>query len=95
MELRKKHRRTLEAVFARPIRASVRWRDVEALLIAVGATIRPGKGSHVMVALGSLRATLPLPKKGGGDLDKGALADVRDLLRDAGIRPDTTKEKPE
>ena len=32
-----KHRRTLQAIFAEPIRANVNWKDVEAMLAAFGA----------------------------------------------------------
>jgi hypothetical protein len=33
----KKHRRTLAAIFAEPVRANVNWSDIEALLKASGA----------------------------------------------------------
>jgi len=33
--MRGKHRQTLEAIFADPVSGSIKWRDVEALLIAL------------------------------------------------------------
>ncbi len=33
------HRKTLEAIFARPERADIAWRDVESLLVALGAEV--------------------------------------------------------
>lgn len=84
MDLRKKHQKTLEAVFARPIRASVKWRDVESLLLALGATVEHGKGSHIKLALRTARGVVPAPKK-GGDMDKGALNSVMDFLIAAGV----------
>jgi len=81
-----KHRRTLEAVFAEPIRANVNWSDVEAMLEAQGATITEGKGSRVRIALNGVRAVFhrPHPQK---ETDKGALRSLRRFLTEAGIRP--------
>jgi hypothetical protein len=47
----KKHRRTLAAIFADPVRANVNWSDIEAMLVAYGAEISEGKGSRVRLAL--------------------------------------------
>jgi hypothetical protein len=41
-----KHQKTLEAIFEKPERANILWRDVEALLIALGAEITEGNGSR-------------------------------------------------
>lgn len=85
MELRKKHQKTLEAVFARPIRASVPWSAVESLLRALGAEIERGDGSRVRVTLNGEREYLHLPH--GKDTDKGALNTVMDFLTRAGVKP--------
>ncbi len=37
--MNRKHARTLAAVFARPVSANIHWRDIEALLTAIGADI--------------------------------------------------------
>lgn len=81
-----KHRRTLEAIFAEPVRASVHWADVEALLKASGAELSSGAGSRVRVALNGVRAVFhrPHPRK---ETDKGALRSVRRFLTEAGIVP--------
>lgn len=39
MIVKRKHVRTVQAIFARPITANLQWRDVEALFIALGADI--------------------------------------------------------
>jgi hypothetical protein len=82
----KKHRRTLEAIFAEPIRANVNWSDIEALLEACGAIISEGRGSRVRIALGGFRAVFhrPHPRK---ETDKGALRSMRRFLTEAGITP--------
>jgi len=86
MELNAKHRATLEAVFADPVRAGIVWRDIEALFAACGAEISEGNGSRVRVALNGVRAVFhrPHPKK---DTDKGAVKSVRRFLTEAEIRP--------
>lgn len=42
-----KHRKTLLAIFAEPVRSNVEWREVEALLIALGCRVVEGAGSRV------------------------------------------------
>jgi hypothetical protein len=81
-----KHRRTLEAIFADPVRSGVRWRDIEALFAALGARMIEGRGSRVTVILGDARATFhrPHPRP---EADKGALRAVRRFLHQAGVRP--------
>jgi len=82
-----KHARTLEAVFANPVRANVLWVDVEALFAASGAQISEGRGSRVRVSLDGVDAVFhrPHPQK---ETDKGALKSVRRLLIEAGHAPD-------
>ena len=86
MELSGKHRSTLEAVFADPVRAGIVWRDIEALFVACGAEISEGNGSRVRVALNGVRAVFhrPHPHK---ETDKGAVKSVRRFLTEAEIRP--------
>ena len=86
MGLSRTHRATLEAVFATPIRASIAWRDIEALFVACGGEISEGEGSRVRVALNGVRAVFhrPHPQK---ETDKGAVRSVRRFLSEAGITP--------
>jgi hypothetical protein len=81
-----KHRSTLEAIFAEPVRANVLWSDVEALFRHLGAEVASGRGSRVRVALNGRRAVFhrPHPQK---ETDKGALRAVRRFLTQAGITP--------
>ena len=86
--MQKKHRRTLEAIFARPERANIAWKDVEALLVALDAEITEGSGSRVRVrvALNGVRAVFhrPHPQK---ETEKGAVKSMRRFLKEAGIQP--------
>jgi len=81
-----RHRRTLEAIFADPVRANVVWTDIEALLRSLGADLSEGRGSRVRIALNGVRAVFhrPHPQK---ETDKGALKSMRRFLTDAGATP--------
>jgi hypothetical protein len=80
------HRKTLEAIFEKPERANIPWREVEALFIALGAEISEGNGSRVRVALKDVRAVFhrPHPRK---ETNKGAVKSVRRFLESAGVKP--------
>ena len=84
--LRSKHRKTLQAVFEKPVRANVPWTDIESLLLACGAEISEGRGSRMRVALNNVRAVFhrPHPQK---EIDKGTLVAVRRFLIEAGVEP--------
>lgn len=82
----RKHRKTLEAIFEKPERANIAWRDIETLFIALGAEISEGSGSRVRVALKDVRAVFhrPHPRK---ETNKGAVKSVRRFLEAAGVKP--------
>ena len=84
--MNEKHRKTLVAIFAKPTRADVEWRTIEALLSALGATITEGAGSRVRVRMGNAIAVFhrPHPQKETG---KGMLNSVRAFLQRAGVEP--------
>jgi len=81
-----RHHKTLEAVFARPERSDIVWRDIESLLMALGAEVTEGNGSRVRVALHGVRAVFhrPHPQK---ETEKGAVKSVRRFLLEAGVQP--------
>lgn len=79
-----RHRATLKAIFADPVRANIPWADVEAMLAAVGATISEGRGSRVRVSLNEVDAVFhrPHPRK---ETDRGAVKSLRRFLVEAGV----------
>lgn len=81
-----KHLKTLDAVYAEPVRANVVWADVEKLFVALGADISEGRGSRMRVSLNGVDAVFhrPHPRK---KTDKGALKSVRRFRSEAGVRP--------
>jgi hypothetical protein len=82
-----RHGKTLEAIFAKPVRANVLWSDVEALFLAAGASVSEGRGFRVRVSLDGVDAVFhrPHPQK---ETDKGALKSVRRFLTEAGHTPE-------
>ena len=81
-----RHRATLARIFGNRVPADLAWRDVEALLVALGAKITEGSGSRVRVELNGVLAVFhrPHPKPA---TDKGAVKAVRIFLENAGVKP--------
>ncbi|WP_244301454.1 type II toxin-antitoxin system HicA family toxin [Stappia sp. P2PMeth1] len=84
--MKKRYRATLELIFARPVNGSIRWADIEALLVALGAEISDREGLRVGVFLfGEVRVFhRPHPSP---DTDKGAVASIRKWLEEHGVKP--------
>lgn len=74
--MRKKHGDTLRAIYHTPVLSSVKWSDVEALFVSLGAQVVEGKGSRIKVYLNERVGMFhrPHPRK---EADKGALVSVR------------------
>ena len=87
MSLRSKHRKTLRAIYENPVRATIKWADIETLLGALGAEVSEGRGSRVRVYLNGVRAVFHRPHP-EPDTDKGAIKSVRRFLSEAGIQPE-------
>ncbi|MCH7804222.1 MAG: type II toxin-antitoxin system HicA family toxin [Acidobacteria bacterium] len=84
--MRKKHFKTLDAIFARPTRANIKWDDVEALFKACDAYMEERKGSRVAIELNHVVAIFhrPHPEK---EINKGAVASIRRFLKEVGLKP--------
>lgn len=81
-----KHRRTLAAIFARPVPSDIRWEAIEALLVALGAERSDGRGSRVRFLLNGAEAVFHRPHP-QPETDKGAVVRVRQFLETAGVKP--------
>lgn len=84
--MNKRHRVTLDKIFQTPVSASLEWRDVEALLLALAARSVEGRGSRVRFELNGVVATFhrPHPEK---EAKPYQVRDVRRFLEQAGIKP--------
>lgn len=80
------HRKTLAAVFAEPVSASLEWRRIEALLVAVGCSVIEGNGSRVRFEKDEQIATFhrPHPAK---EAKPYQVRDARKYLENLGVRP--------
>jgi hypothetical protein len=83
--MKKKHSKTLEAIFEEPTRANIVWKDVEALFKALGAAVSEGRGSRVRVALHDVRAVFhrPHPEK---EASRGTVRPIRRFLEEAEVQ---------
>jgi hypothetical protein len=84
-----KQQATLLKIFQRPTRSDISWQEAKALLNAIGATIKEGRGSRVMAVKDGkiLRLHKPHPQK---EMKKYAVERVRDYLKILEITPKMT-----
>ena len=81
--MNQKHRKTLKAIFKKPVPSNIRWSDIENLFIHLGADVSEGKGSRVAIELNGEEAVFHRPHP-SPDTDKGAVKSVRRFLENAG-----------
>lgn len=84
--MKRKSQRALEAVFAHPTSANVKWRDVEGLFKNLGAEISEREGSCVAVVLFNEVRVFhrPLPSP---NTDTGAVLSIRKWFEQHGVTP--------
>jgi len=84
--MQRRHRHTLEKIFARPVSGTVPWRDLKALFLELGAEVSERAGSRVAVVLfGEVRVFhRPHPSP---NIDKAAVASVRRWFEEHGVTP--------
>lgn len=79
-----KHLKTLEKMQAHPRPANLPWKNIENLLVHVGAEIIEGKGSAITVVLKGQVASFHRPHP-GKEANKGAIVNALKLLKRAGV----------
>ena len=84
--MKRKHQRTIELIYSRPVSANVRWSDVEALFKALGAEIAEREGSRIEVFLFGVVRIFHRPHP-SPDTDKGAVASIRRWLEENEVKP--------
>ena len=86
VRLNKKHQRTLAAIFSTQVPATLQWRRIEALFMALGAQKEEGRGSSVTFKLKEEQTTFhrPHPRK---EAKRYHVRDARDFLKKVGITP--------
>jgi hypothetical protein len=84
--VRKRHRATLELIFAHPVNGSIRWTDIEALFVGLGAEVSEREGSRIGVFLFNEVRVFHRPRP-SPDTDKGSVVSIRKWLDEHGVRP--------
>lgn len=84
--MKRKHQRTVELIYARPVSANIRWSDIEGLFNELGAEIAEREGSRVEVFLFGVVRVFHRPHP-SPDTDKGAVASIRKWLEENGVNP--------
>jgi len=84
--MKRKSLKTLSLIFSRPVSGSIKWRDIESLLVDFGASVSEREGSRIGVKLfGEVRVFhRPHPSP---DTDKGAVESIRKWLKDNEVQP--------
>lgn len=84
--MKKKHLAALKLIFTRPVPGGIRWADIEALFVELGAEVSERAGSRIAVVLfGEVRVFhRPHPQP---TTDKGAVTSIRKWLEENGVRP--------
>ena len=86
--MKSKHKKTLQAIYRRPTGGGI-----EALLVALGATIEEREGSRIAIIFPHLHPAVYHRPHPSPNTDKGAVASLRKWLNSMGItaKMDTKK----
>jgi hypothetical protein len=84
--MKRKHRKTLELIFRRPVSGGIKWADIEAMFVALGAEVSEREGSRVAVVLFNEVRVFHRPHP-SPDSDKGAVSSIRKWLESHGVIP--------
>jgi hypothetical protein len=80
-----KHRKTLQAIFAKPTPAPIVFADIEALVVALGGEVHEREGSRVNIVLmgEQWRCHRPHP---GKEAKRHQVEEARELLQRVGVQ---------
>jgi hypothetical protein len=85
--VKRKHQKTLDAIFTHPISGNIRWPDIEAMLVSLGAEIQEREGSRVAIIFPDKFPAVYHRPHPSPNTDKGAVASLRKWLDSIGIKP--------
>lgn len=79
-----KHHSLMRSIFEGPVSGNIHWREVEAMLAHLGATVEPHHGASFRVTLNGVEGFLHRPHN-SNTCTKQELRHVRDYLASAGV----------
>lgn len=83
--MNRKNRKTLEAIFAAPTLSSIKFSDIENLLLYLGVHVLEGSGSRVAFEFNDLNLFVHRPHP-GKEARKYQVEAVREFIELAGLR---------
>ncbi len=86
----RKHRQTLEAIFAHPVSTNLDWKAVEHLFEHLGYEIEITKNHHAKVkAADGSEVVIILPHHGSAIQSKDEVVKIRHFLEAQGVTPES------
>ena len=79
-----KHLHLLQAIYKDPISANIHWREVESLLLHLGASIESAHGARYRIVLNRVEVFLHQPHN-NSTCGKPEIKQLREFLAHAGI----------
>lgn len=86
-----KHLNLLRTIFQNPLSNNTHWREVESLLIHLGATVEPTHGARFRIVLNKVEGFLHHPHH-SNVCDKQTIKLLREFLAHAGVSPSGYEE---
>ena len=84
--MKSKYRKLLQAVFAKPTKANIKFADIESLLISLGGEVTEGAGSRMSVTISGRTLFFHRPHP-GKEARKYQVENAREFLQSIGIEP--------
>lgn len=81
-----KHRKTLQAIFAKPTSASIVFSHMEALIVALGGSVAEREGSRVRISLLGENWYCHRPHP-GKEAKRYQVEEARELFERVGVKP--------
>ena len=83
--LNKRQKKTLAAIYATPVNPNIKWRDIESLFVALGATVtQSGKGMTISLDGHDFYYHRPHGRNNSG---RGLVKRVREFLETMEVAP--------
>ena len=85
-KMNKRHQNTLNAIFRKPVPATLKWRRIESLFVTLGAKFTEGRGSRVRFELNNVAVTFHR-SHGQKEAKVYQVQNARRFLEEVGITP--------
>ena len=84
--MKSRQRKILQAIFAKPTRANIKFTDIESLVKALGGEVREGTGSRVVLEISGTKEYAHRPHP-GKEAKKYMVEKIREWLIDLEVTP--------